>query len=212
MGIVLDPIKCFPAHPSDEILEEYGFHRLPEALSAQVEEHLLICPRCQDGVTETDRFVSALKVAVKQPIPAPGPARSIWQNSLAAVTNVASGSLVPVAALVLLALVVVWKQPQEASTPVRVSLSSMRGSNALSPAPAEKPLDLTIEAPDLASGKEYSLEVVDAAGRPVWRGAVSDVNGKLTATMSEPLRKGVYWVRLYGEDSGLLREFGLSAK
>ena len=25
MGIVLDPIKCFPSHPSEEILEEYVF-------------------------------------------------------------------------------------------------------------------------------------------------------------------------------------------
>jgi len=54
--------------------------------------------------------------------------------------------------------------------------------------------------------------VVDAAGSPVWEGAVSEVGGKLTATMSKPLRSGVYWVRLYGTKSELLREFGLSAK
>lgn len=118
----------------------------------------------------------------------------------------------PVVALVLLALVVVWQHPQKTFPPVAVRLSSMRGPDALSPAPAEKPLDLNIEAPDLAPGKEYSIEVVDAVGRPFWRGAVSEVDGKLTARMSKPLRKSVYWVRLYGADSVLLREFGLSAK
>jgi hypothetical protein len=41
---------------------------------------------------------------------------------------------------------------------------------------------------------------------------VSEVDGKLAATMSKPLRNGVYWIRLYGADSELLREFGLSAK
>jgi hypothetical protein len=41
---------------------------------------------------------------------------------------------------------------------------------------------------------------------------VSDIDGKLVATMSKPLGSGVYWVRLYGKDSQLLREFGLSAK
>jgi hypothetical protein len=203
MGIPVDPSRHFPAHPSDEILEEYGFRRLPEALTSQVEEHLLICPICQDAVTETDQFVAALRGSRSQPAP--------WWSVLPSLAR--RTSPLPVVALVLLALVVIWQRPhQKTSAPVAVRLSSMRGSDALSPAPAEKPLDLNIEAPDLAPGKEYSVEVVDAAGRPVWRGAASEVDGKLTARMSKPLRKSVYWVRLYGADSVLLREFGLSAK
>src|ERR1700722_8575983 len=63
MGIVLDPTKCFASHPSEELLEEYVFHRLPEVLTAQVDEHLLICHRCQDVVAETDGFVIGLKAA-----------------------------------------------------------------------------------------------------------------------------------------------------
>ena len=96
-------------------------------------------------------------------------------------------SLAPILALVVLALVVVWNRPQDASTPVAVSLSSLRGTNPLSPAPAGKPLQLCIEVPDLLSGREYGVEVVDAAGGPVWKGAVSDISGKLVATMSKPL-------------------------
>ena len=67
MGNLLDSNRSFPAHPSDEILEEYGFHRLSEALVAQVEEHLLVCHHCQDAVVETDQFVEALKRASRQP-------------------------------------------------------------------------------------------------------------------------------------------------
>lgn len=202
MGIVLDPTKCFLSHPNEEILEEYVLHRLPEPLVAQVEEHLLICPLCQDAITETDQFVAAFKAAPVQP--APPTVRPGWLDTR---TN-----LVPVLALVILALVVVWTPKHDASRPVEVSLSSLRGTNPLSPAPAGKLLQLCIDVPDLLSGRKYGVEVVDAAGGPVWKGTVSDISGKLVATMSKPLADGVYWVRLYGSNSELLREFGLSVK
>jgi anti-sigma factor RsiW len=207
MGILVDPIEYSPSHLSEEILEKYVFHRLPEGLTAPLEEHLLVCHRCQDAVAEIDEFVADLKVAANQC--APQPAGS-WVSALHSLAN--RPSLAPVVALVILALVVVWKQPQETSTPVAVSLSSLRGLSPLAPAPAGKPLRLIIDVPDLVSAGKYRAELVDAAGSPVWKGAVSAVDGKLTATMSKPLRNGVYWVRLYGADSELLREFGLSAK
>jgi hypothetical protein len=200
MGILPDLNRCFPSHPSEEILEEYVLNRLPEARTAQVEEHLLICQSCRDTVAETDSFMSALKVAARQPAPVAGPVLTGWRNSA------------PIAALVVLALVAVWKYPQETGAPVAVTLSSLRGANLLSPAPAGKPLQLSIDVPDLLSGKEYCVEVVDAAGGPVWKGVVSGVDGKLVATMSKPLGYGAYWVRLYGTNSELLREFGLSAE
>ncbi len=205
MGIVLDPTKFSLPHPNEDLLEEYVLHRLPEPLAAQVEEHLLICPLCQDAITETDQFLAALKVAASQP--APAMVRPGWLD--------ARTSLAPILALVVLALAVVWNYPsypQDASTPVAVSLSSLRGTNPLSPAPAGKPLLLSIDLPDLVSGSKYSVEVVDAAGGPVWKGSVSEIDGHLVATMSKPLVSGLYWVRLYGADSELLREFGLSAK
>lgn len=202
MGIVLDPTKFFVLHPSEEILEEYALHRLPETLAASVEEHLLVCHSCQDAVAENDQFVAALQGAASLP-----PRR---RGVLSNLTN--RTSLAPIAALVVLALVAVWKYPQEVSAPVAVSLSSLRGLSPLAPAPAGKPLRLNIDLPDLAPGRAYRVEVVDAAGSPVWKGAVSDSNGKLVATIPRPLGKGVYWVRLYGADSELLREFGMSAK
>jgi hypothetical protein len=202
MGIVLDPTKCFLPHPNEETLEEYALHRLPETLAADVEEHLLLCERCQSTVAETDEFVAAMKLAAIQP--------AAWRSLLPSLAN--RTSLAPIVALVILALVVVWKHPQEASAPVAVNLSSLRGPSPLAAAPAGKPLRLSIDLPDLVSTGAYRVEVVDAAGTPVWKGTVSDIDGKLVATMSKPLGNGVYWVRLYGKDSELLREFGVSAK
>ena len=212
MGNLVDPIKRFPPHPNEEILEEYLFHRLPEILTAQVEEHLLICRYCQDAVAETERFVSALKVATRQSGPAIGPDPARWWKGLEALKRFTERTnLAPVLALAVLALVVVWQHPQDPSAPVAVSLSALRGADPLSPAAAGKPLLLSIESPDLA-GREYRIEVVDATGRPVWKGAVAQAEGKLVGQMSRPLSNGVYWVRLYGPDSELVKEFGLSAK
>lgn len=203
MGIVLHPItSCLP-HPDEEVLEAYVLHRLPEALTAPVEEHLLICHRCQDAVAAIDQFVASLKFAGRPSVPA-------------AASPILSGfrSMAPIAAaLVLSALVVVWKYPHEAAvSPVTVTLSSLRAAHPPSPAPAGKPLNLSIELPDLKSEKYYRVEVVDAAGSLAWQGPVTESDGRLIATISRPLGDGVYWVRLYGANSELLREFGLSAQ
>ncbi len=210
MGILVDPNKYFPSHPSEDILEEYALNRLPETLAAPVEEHLLLCYSCQDAVAETDEFVADLKIAANLGAPKPASQPGLWVSALPNLTH--RMSLAPMVALFILALVVVWKQPQETSAPVAVSLSSLRGLSALAPAPAGKPLRLIIVLPDLVSAVQYRAEVVDTAGSPVWEGAVSEVDGKLTATMSKPISHGVYWVRLYGTDSELLREFGMSVK
>jgi hypothetical protein len=206
MGILVDPVKCFPSHPSEEILEEYVFHRLPKALIARVEEHLLVCHSCQDAVEETERFVSDLKVAATDPVPGVAAARSSWR------LPTPGASAAAVLAVAILAVLAVWKHPATPLAQAEVSLSSLRGLDPLSQAPAGKLLQLHLEAPDLTSGKQYRVEVVDAAGSPIWQGAVTATDGKLIATLSKPLRHGVYWVRLYGADPELLREFGLKAE
>jgi len=203
MGIVLDPTKCFLAHPNEDILEEYVLHRLPEALTAQVEEHLLLCESCRRTVADTDSFVAALKTEANQP----APWRGFLPTSLANRTQVAA-----LVALVVLALVTIWPYPPEPSAPVPVSLSSLRGTSSLASAPTGKPLRLSIDQPDLVPAEEYRIQVVDAAGGMIWKGPVMDIDGKLVATLSKPLAKGVYWVRLYGADSELLGEFGMSAQ
>jgi len=214
MGIPVDPTNHSLAHPNEDILEEYVFRRLPEALAVQVEEHLLMCHRCQDAVAEIDQFTAALKAAARPPAPAIERVLPGWRNVLDALPRLATSktALAPVLALVILSLLVIRKHSQEPPAPVAISLSSLRGKDPLSTAPAGKPLLFSIEAPDLASGEQYRVEVVDTAGDPVWQGMVTETDGKLVGLMPKPLGKGVHWVRLYGARSELLREFGLSAK
>jgi hypothetical protein len=208
----VDPNQRLRSHPSQEILEEYLFHRLPEALAAQVEEHLLICPNCQDTLAEADRFVSALRFAVTQPQPAAQASRG-WRTVLDALPHQPKWAIhLAALALVLLAFVAVRKDFAKPLAPVAVTLSSVRGAGPLSPAPAGRPLHLSIEAPDLIPGRDYRMELVDASGGLIWKGAATESAGKLVAEVSEPLSAGVHWVRLYGANSELLREFGLLVK
>lgn len=207
MGIVLDSTNSPLPHPSEEILEGYVLRRLPEALADTVDEHLLFCHSCQDALLETGRFVSAFKATADPQYRDAGAGRSGWlrvRPSLA---------LAPAFLLLVMAFLAVQRhRSQKLAAAVEVSLSSLRGTNVSSSAPAGKPLKLSIEAPDLISGGPYRAEVVDATGDQVWKGAVLQNAGKLVATVAPPLRPGVFWVRLYETDSKLLREFSLSVK
>jgi hypothetical protein len=199
MGIVQHQTSWPLWHPSEEVLEEYVLHRLPETRSAHIEEHLLICRECQDTVASIDQFVTALKRAVRTS-PAVSPVLMRYR------------SMAPIAALAM-ALMVIWNNQEQVSvSPVDVSLSSWRAGSPLAPAPAGKRLTFKIEVPDLELHKSYRIEVVDAAGSIEWKAPLMESDGKLIASISRPLVDGVYWVRLYDANSELLREFGLSAK
>jgi len=47
----------------DDLLDLYALGRLPDADTAEVEEHLLLCETCRDRLSETDRFIAALRCA-----------------------------------------------------------------------------------------------------------------------------------------------------
>lgn len=194
--------KRFPPHPSHEVLEEYVFRRLPEAHAAQIEEHLLICEGCQQAVLQLDAFVSTMKAAAARPAADPH-----WHLSTSRRIGVAS-----TLALLFLALIVLRTSPNENPAPVAVTLSSIRGFEVLSEAPAGKPLQLSIEVPDLIPGQAYRITGVDAAGGLVWTGTAPYAGGKLLEAIPKRLVSGVYWVRLYDTEERQLREFGMSVK
>lgn len=194
--------KRFPPHPSEELLEEYVFHRLPEELVAQVEEHLLICEGCQKAIRELDAFRSTMKAATAPPAP------SQWWP-LSTSSRLVVGSTI---AMVLVTLVVFRTRSIEDPVPVPVTLSATRGFEVLSEAPAGTPLAFTIEAPDLTIGQVYGIAVVDATGGPVWTGTATNAGGKLVAQATQRLGSGVYWIRLYDAEGRQLREFGISVK
>jgi hypothetical protein len=53
-------------HIPEEMLDEFVMEMLSEQDCAFWEEHLLICPTCQDRVAEADEYVRVVKSAAAQ--------------------------------------------------------------------------------------------------------------------------------------------------
>ncbi|HYP14206.1 MAG TPA: hypothetical protein VEQ63_09795 [Bryobacteraceae bacterium] len=49
--------------PNENSLEGYVFRRLKDGEHVRVEEHLLVCHKCQDFVSQTDELILLLKAA-----------------------------------------------------------------------------------------------------------------------------------------------------
>jgi hypothetical protein len=47
-------------HPGEDVLDEYAMKRLPDAVAACVEEHLLVCAACCDALQRIDSIRSVL--------------------------------------------------------------------------------------------------------------------------------------------------------
>jgi hypothetical protein len=50
-------------HLNEDTLELMALNRLHEPNLAAAEEHLLICESCRRALTETDRYVAAMRAA-----------------------------------------------------------------------------------------------------------------------------------------------------
>ncbi len=200
-------------HVSDELLELYALGRLPEDQVAPLEEHLLVCPACQDRLAETDAYVEAARQAAHNFMMLP-PSRwqllwarlAAWMDSpIPAWTAVAAATV----ALVLFLVPRLVVQPDPQGTAVTVLLQTARGVDLsqLTRAPAGRPLRLSWDAVALPEGLCCRVELVDAGGRVILRRQLGVTDSLRTAA----LPAGRYWVRLYGLDpeARLLREFGL---
>jgi len=231
------PVRVLQAvrvHPTDDMLEEYLFGHIREPACHALEEHVLYCHQCQDVLDSASQFGSWLKPELaafearhRRPIYWQRwltwiiirPAAPRWPQQKRKILRwpgtrrlflVAAG----VALVACVALIVTRKPPP--GPPATVVLSAFRGaaSDGVSLAPAETPLDLTIDTTRLPrAGTSYLLQIVDASGKEVWRSALSEEKvTQLKAHVSKGFNPGVYWVRLYHASPSppeLVREFGL---
>ena len=208
---------AFELHPREKTLEDYWFNRLQESVVAPLEEHLLVCERCQRDLEELDEYILLMKAAtaegdIVQPPVAPGPGPPGGSRRVLQRVRFTPSWPIWATAMGLAAAVVILssrEKPPAAAAPV--SLTAIRGAGDASEAhaPAGRPLDLSISAADLPSTSPYRLEVVDETGRRIWDGAVRASEGKLTAELPGNLTAGKYWVRLYSGPGVLVREFSL---
>ena len=194
-------------HASDEALEQYATHSLPETALAEIEEHLLVCSQCQQQLEEIDAYVSAMRSAAKRLDQEDELRKTYWTRVSRVLTFRRFGWAMAVAALVLgaVALRVSTKRPVE---PFALVLETSRGSG-MQHAPTGRRLELSLDTEGLPPFSGYVLEVVDESARRQYQSQVKADQSVVRASLPAGLRRGTYFVRLYSPAQELLREYGL---
>jgi hypothetical protein len=201
-------------HAPEEMLEEYSLGRLPEAEAECLEEHLLVCPQCQDRLAEVDAFVGAARQAAArlQVEPQASPEGN-WRALLPWLARPARLAVATGVVILLAGAVVVWRKGPRNEPVVSVYLQTVRGGEGLlgARAPVDKQLRLRLDPAGLPALGSYRLEIVDAHGAGVFEAEARRDAGEIAAQVTTRLAAGRYWVRLYEPRSPglLLREFGL---
>ena len=193
----------FNAHIPEESFELYSMGRLPEKELGNFEEHILVCPACEERLTESDRFVRVMRETTRRLQTAPVPARPLWNPRMAWGLALAAS----------IAVIVAIPQFRTITNPAQeITLSAMRGPESAAPnASADRPITLRIDVSELPAAPAYILEVVDASGGTLWRGRSEVREGTMVQPIERTLPAGQYWVRLYSDDPRrtLLREFSM---
>jgi hypothetical protein len=201
------------AHADEETLEKYSLKTLPEAETARLEEHLLVCPKCQGRLEEIDHFVAAIRQVAPRLRAEARLARRAWWR-LPALPAMPKLALAGTLAVLVLAFLVgrTWiSAPGASSAPAIVILQLHRGPEAGSGSwgPAGKPLTLETDVSQLAPFPTYNIEIVNSSGEPVFASKGQAKEGALRVQVSRAFSAGTYFVRLYSPTGELLREFGL---
>lgn len=55
----------FDCHFSEAVWEEYALGMQPEEDCTPLEEHLLLCPACQDLLAQADEYIRVVKAATR---------------------------------------------------------------------------------------------------------------------------------------------------
>ncbi|HEX8985083.1 MAG TPA: hypothetical protein VF767_06625 [Bryobacteraceae bacterium] len=204
-------------HTTEDQLEDYCLGRIPASELEGTEEHLLVCPDCQEHLRETDRYIRTMRAAIGVLASAPPrPARpwSQWFEWM--------GKPAPATALAgLAAIALVWgvlpalRERREAA-PAVLTLEAMRGesSTLYVSAPERTPLLLKLDLTGVAPLESYRVFIVDAQGAPVFETQARPDSGNLAVRAPARLVRGAYWVRLYDRAApGVpLREYGLELR
>jgi anti-sigma factor RsiW len=194
-------------HIPEETLEQYCLGRLSESETEPVEEHLLLCNLCQDTLTETEQFVTAVRSALNQL--ESQPATEMWWTRLwRSLTTLPK----PVFALAACALALIVIIPSQTRNPAVVQLQAMRGAEAATQAPANTKLTLQLPAPTAATLEQGRLElrVANVDGAVVAQAPVQQKDGQIIAEI-DGLSAGAYWARLYSNDQ-IVAEYGLNVR
>jgi hypothetical protein len=212
-------------HVSEKLLERYLAQQGSESEVEVVETHLLICDSCRGRLDELEDYRSvvrqgfALLASQSQKSKALG-----WFPGLPAWSFPGSWPrwsprdwlLVPAAAMLALAALLVAPAMQRETGPVDVSLTSERGKTQLVAAPQKRNLQLRLDSSGLPDG-QVSVEIVDLNGNEITEQQALAHSSHATIRVAH-LAIGVYYARIYSSKGGhrdsdrLLREFAFQVR
>src|ERR1051326_4667592 len=198
------------SHATDETLESYAMGSLDGPALAKVEEHLLVCPHCQEQLKAADSYVAAMRNAAAGLELEDEARKDWWARVSRALTLRRVGWALAIAGLVVLGVArrLSWRASRPALQPLALALETTRGSE-LQRAPAGRPLVLSLDATGLPVLPAYEVEVVDAEGAAQAQfHAVTGQSG-IKIHLDGGLRRGNYFVRIYSPSRELLREYGV---
>ncbi len=213
----------FVHHPSEEILERYALGRVGASDMEPIEEHLLVCPQCQERLSEADQYILAMQDAARLLLngrsrAVPEPSSSLWGKRKPAL-HWGMRWLWPAGAVAFAALALslaVPKQLSQAGIPEEVALAVSRGAaqELLTHVAAGRPLRLDIDLTEIPPASSYRLDLVNDDGQFVWSGTGVGVRNQLHFAPSRLLLSGKYWARLYAVSDSpvLVREYGMEAR
>lgn len=195
------------SHLSEEQLEEYVRGRSRPRDIAAIEQHLLVCARCQQGVDNAENFAVGMKEALsEQPGNNPVAGASSWLDWFQRRPALTMG--VGFACLILLIATFSsrWKQLAPSASLV---LTAMRGEMTET-APA-RVFEITLaDAPK--DGGPYRVQVVNAVGSAEFTSLAAAGPKGVQFTEGRTLGPGDYFVRIYGPDEKVLHEYGFRVR
>jgi hypothetical protein len=195
-----------PNHVPEDLLDRYSMGTLPPDLVAQLEEHLLCCPLCQERLVETDEVLNLFRTAATEVAAHPaGIWQRLWDRRKVVWAGVAS------AAAALLLFLVAGEAHKTQPPPAILLMQSLRGPEAGAHLASGRPCLLVFDLAIEAVRKDYEVEIVDAAGNQVLTESADVRDGRLSALVK--VARGAYWVRVYQKQAGreLVAEYGLRA-
>jgi anti-sigma factor RsiW len=197
------------SHASDETLESYAMGSLEGPALAEVEEHLLVCPHCQEQLKEIDSYVAAMRNAAAGLELKDESRKEFWTRVSGALTFRRIGWAMAIAALLILGVSLRLSLRSSPSVqPLALVLETNRGSE-LQRAPAGRPLTLSLDATGLPVLPAYEVEAVDAKGAVQAQFHAVTAQSGIKIQLAEGLHRGNYFIRIYSPSRELLREYGV---
>jgi hypothetical protein len=194
-------------HATDEVLESYAMDCLSGVEFAEFEQHLLVCEICQKRLAREDIIRQRVRDGATALLERRDPVR--WR-----MPKLAWAACLVAVGLLLFAGSASRSLRRSNVAPALILLRTTRGTDnqPVAPALAGRPLTLALDLTDLPTFSEYTLEIVDASGRPAFQSSGFPRNEKLQIAVTRGLAAGAYFVRLYTPARELLREYALTVR